>query len=37
VTIERFGGDRTTDSMFENYDAKCEERVRRAFEHDHAV
>jgi len=31
VTVERFGGDRTSDSMFEKYDDKCEERVRRAF------
>ena len=31
VTVERFGGDRTTDSMFEMYDEKCEKRVRRSF------
>jgi hypothetical protein len=31
VTVERFGGDRTSDSMFEKYDERCEERVRRAF------
>lgn len=31
VTVERFGGDRMTDAMFEKYDDKCEERVRRAF------
>lgn len=31
VTVERFGSDRQKDSMFEEYDAKCEERVRRAF------
>jgi PBSX family phage portal protein len=31
VTVERFGGDRTTDSMFEKYDDKCELRVRRSF------
>jgi PBSX family phage portal protein len=31
VTVERFGGDRTTDSMFEKYDERCEERVRRSF------
>lgn len=31
VTVERFGGDRTNDSMFEDYDDKCETRVRRAF------
>ena len=31
VTVERFGGDRQSDRMFENYDERCEERVRRAF------
>ena len=31
ITIERFGHDRQVDSMFEKYDDKCEERVRRAF------
>lgn len=31
VTVERFGGDRTSDSMFEGYDDKCEKRIRRAF------
>lgn len=31
VSVERFGGDRANDSMFESYDDKCEERVRRAF------
>lgn len=31
VTVERFGGDRTNDSMFEEYDAKCSERIRKAF------
>ena len=31
VTVERFGSDRQSDSMFENYDERCEERVRRAF------
>jgi PBSX family phage portal protein len=31
VTVERFGGDRTKDSMFESYDDKCEARIRRAF------
>lgn len=31
VTVERFGGDRTNDSMFEGYDDKCEKRIRRAF------
>lgn len=31
VTVERFGGERQADSMFEEYDDKCEARVRRAF------
>ena len=31
VTVERFGSDRTTDAMFEKYDERCEERVRRSF------
>lgn len=31
VTVERFGAERQNDSMFENYDDKCENRVRRAF------
>ena len=31
VTVERFGADRTNDSMFEKYDERCEERVRRSF------
>lgn len=31
VTVERFGGDRASDSMFEKYDDKCEKRIRRAF------
>lgn len=31
VTVERFGGDRTSDSMFEKYDERCEIRVRRSF------
>ena len=31
VTVERFGGDRTKDSMFEEYDTRCELRVRRSF------
>lgn len=31
VTVERFGAERTQDSMFEKYDDKCEVRVRRAF------
>ena len=31
ITIERFGHDRQVDSMFEKYDDKCEQRVRRGF------
>lgn len=31
VTVERFGSERQSDSMFEKYDDKCETRVRRAF------
>jgi PBSX family phage portal protein len=31
VTVERFGSERMQDSMFENYDMRCEERVRAAF------
>jgi PBSX family phage portal protein len=31
VTVERFGGERQNDSMFEDYDAKCETRIRRSF------
>lgn len=31
VTVERFGGERQNDSMFEDYDEKCEIRIRRAF------
>ena len=31
VTVERFGSERMQDSMFENYDIRCEERVRAAF------
>ena len=31
VSVERFGAERMQDSMFENYDARCEERVRGAF------
>lgn len=31
VIVERFGADRQHDSMFENYDNKCEVRVRRSF------
>ena len=31
ITVERFGHERQNDALFENYDAKCELRVRRAF------
>lgn len=31
VTVERFGNERQKDSMFEMYDKRCEERVRRAW------
>lgn len=31
VTVERFGTERQQDSMFQNYDQKCEEHVRCAF------
>jgi PBSX family phage portal protein len=31
VTVERFGSERMQDSMFENYDERCELRVRSAF------
>lgn len=31
VKVERFGGERTSDSMFQKYDVDCENRVRRAF------
>lgn len=31
VTVERFGSERQQDSMFENYDEKCERRVRASF------
>jgi PBSX family phage portal protein len=31
VTVERFGTERQNDSMFEKYDDKCEQRVRRSF------
>lgn len=31
VTVERFGTERQKDSMFEQYDDKCEERVRRSW------
>jgi PBSX family phage portal protein len=31
VTVERFGSERLADSMFENYDKRCEERIRSSF------
>lgn len=31
VRVERFGAERQKDSMFENYDDKCERRVRSSF------
>jgi len=31
ITVERFGSERVSDSMFENYDAKCSTRIRGAF------
>jgi len=31
VKVERFGSEQQKDSMFENYDMRCEERVRRGF------
>lgn len=31
VTVERFGSERQSDSMFEKYDENCEKRVRRSF------
>ena len=31
VTVERFGSESVSDSMFENYDQKCEERIRSSF------
>jgi PBSX family phage portal protein len=31
VTVERFGSDRQSDSMFEGYIEKCDTRVKRAF------
>lgn len=31
VAVERFGAERQQDSMFENYDSKCESRVRSSF------
>jgi PBSX family phage portal protein len=31
VDVESFGSDRQNDSMFENYDDKCEKRVRASF------
>jgi len=31
IGVERFGAERQNDSMFENYDTKCEERIRASF------
>ncbi len=31
VKVERFGNEQHKDSMFENYDLKCEERIRSSF------
>jgi PBSX family phage portal protein len=31
IDIERFGSERQSDSMFENYDERCETRIRRAW------
>lgn len=31
VNMERFGSERQTDSMFENYDDKCSTRIRRSW------
>lgn len=31
ITVERFGESSKSDSMFEEYDGKCEQRVRKAF------
>jgi hypothetical protein len=31
ITVERFGSERQSDSMFEKYDEKCEMRVRSSF------
>jgi hypothetical protein len=31
VTVERFGAERASDSMFENYDAKCFARIQGAY------
>ena len=31
VTVERFGSERQSDSMFETYDDKCSQRIRRAW------
>jgi PBSX family phage portal protein len=31
VSVERFGSERMQDSMFENYDDRCEQRVRASF------
>lgn len=31
ITVERFGAERQSDSMFEGYDERCEVRIRRSF------
>lgn len=31
ITVERFGSERVSDSMWEKYDAACEKRIRRAW------
>ena len=31
IQVEQFGSSKADDSMFENYDTKCERRIRRAF------
>lgn len=31
VKVEKFGSDKMSDSMFENYDEKCEKRVRKSY------
>lgn len=31
VKVEKFGGDRGSDPMFQNYDSKCEDKIRRSF------
>jgi PBSX family phage portal protein len=31
VKVERFGAEKQNDSMFENYDAKCDSRIRKSY------